>query len=338
MSWSETIVDMGKLARAGYFVGKTCRRVSLLAKEAFLNALKTLGWISYSSWNWVAIVFIVTTFWTLGGNITSIAVAEPIPSELELATAALLFSTGTILLAARICVAAWKTNELDSVAQRVTITLFVGVIATSSVIAGSRYLMKKAPLLLIESKLIEPAPPRVPSEPSTPANPIPVSNNPRADVTLVNIKPTYYDLQSGKRILLDPNHLLSVDVTYQVKGEARAEKYFSLKGAWILPDISLPVLRKKARQLLASPSDDPNRASISVDSGTSVWFTAQSANPLTSGDIDEIRRGNLYAVVMWAVFYSDPHGPQHRYQCLVLQRPSSPDPYEEPTFQMRDCF
>jgi hypothetical protein len=191
---------MGKVAQ---LLGTLKRIASSLSSHGSAVA----KWIGEKLWDWVAILFIVTAFWAFGGIMVGIAVAEPIPSAEELALAAFLFSLGTILLGLRICVAAWRTEELKSIAQRITITLFVTTIVVVATLVGDRYLVGKIPHLSIEESLLLPPSLHPPAPAVAKVRTLNVRDT--GKLVLSKFESSWYEKPSGKRQWFVPGKPIS---------------------------------------------------------------------------------------------------------------------------------
>lgn len=109
-----------------------------------------LGWFAAKLWDWGAVLFIVTALWTFGAIGIGAALAEPIPSAIEIAGAASLIGLGGLLLLFRILHSAWKTAELTSMFQRVMATIIALTLFMVFAHLGGRYLRDKVPLLDID--------------------------------------------------------------------------------------------------------------------------------------------------------------------------------------------
>ena len=130
-----------------------------------------LGWFATELWDWGAVLFLVTALWGFGGIGIGAALAEPIPSAMEIAGAAALIGLGGLLLLFRIIHTAWKTAELTSVPQRVMATAIALALFISLAGLGSIYLSGKIPLLALDLSQQRPHAPPGPltASPAVPA-------------------------------------------------------------------------------------------------------------------------------------------------------------------------
>ncbi len=164
---------MGKLARLiTSSIQSVYTQTSSITASLFRHLGHISGWLIRKLSDWTAILWVVAALWAFGGIMTSIALAEAVPSELELAFTALLFSLGNIILGVRICIAAWQSKELNSISHKITITVFVTMSACLLTSLEDIYLMGKEPTLLLDAFVFRP--PAPPPQTESSATPRPV--------------------------------------------------------------------------------------------------------------------------------------------------------------------
>ena len=133
-----------------------------------------VGWVARQLWTWTAVLWIVAALWAFGGIGLSVVLTEATPSVAELAADAWLFVLGAGFLCVRACIATWE-SDLQAVGQRVSVIIFIVVVAVSSTIWGLRYINNKKPedarlthgQLLMAARI--PLPPNIAPPPRTPS-------------------------------------------------------------------------------------------------------------------------------------------------------------------------
>lgn len=134
---------MGKLLQYLLWPPRRCARL-------VVNFFRLLAWLAKKFWDWGAIFFAVAGLWAFGGIGIGAAVAEPIPSAVEIAGAGMLIWLGGLLLLIRILHSVWKTTELTSAFQRGAATVIVILLFVVFTRLGGSYISGKVPLLSID--------------------------------------------------------------------------------------------------------------------------------------------------------------------------------------------
>lgn len=124
-------------------------------REFFLSifgpGVAMLSWVGRQIWDWTVLSFAVLALWSFGGIVAGLAVAEVIPSAVELVGAATMLSVGTIALGLRVCFAAWRSNELMHAGQRISITILIVSVVCVITVTGDKYLVGKIPSLYLRA-------------------------------------------------------------------------------------------------------------------------------------------------------------------------------------------
>lgn len=154
-----------------------------LAGSFLGNLWHLTKWLARHSWDWGSVLFVVAGLWGWGYFVVSLEIAAVPPSVIEFTGGCLLLFLGTFVLFARIIHAAWASNELPSIFQRIIVTIFVVALLGALSVGGYRYLFDKIPELALDKNSLLPPKPPPPPEAETLGGPLP--HGPKLDTILL---------------------------------------------------------------------------------------------------------------------------------------------------------
>ncbi len=297
-------------------------------------------WLGRRSWDWVSVLFIVAGFWTWGGIVVSLAAAEPIPSTIEMGVGGFLLFCGGLVLVARIIHAAWSSSELPSFFQKVVATVLVSVLFGFSNLIGYRYLSSKVPTLQIDLSQSLPQPPEPPKGGSSdlPRSAPPIAEH-ESYLTLDGVPLFGGSNPNGiEGASFQPGDPLGFNLHFHSTGPEAIYMGAGAMETFLEPDDTLETLKSTYRTFLdhvvldkRMPANREKERWQLFTQGMAEFNTAYvldrttghpTVHRATQADLDDLKSGNLIAVVIAFLDYKDEGKIHHLWFCDFLQTPA----------------